>query len=264
MALPLPRNLKIDRDLEEEKDLLEKAKAYLDRGTREGIHGTDLLDLRLAYFRQLYKTPLPDRLVNTFLVGQVAHAIVEIVKGKEGDYTTPDVGTKLYKELRYSPDFLNFKGEPDEIKTTRSFYLPKVAYLPDDDTFHMYLEQLMIYMAAEDKTKGRLTLLYLNAKDENGRTSPAFYVWTVETSPDALAAYRKVVDSSLALLSEALGEKDHSKLPLCRAWKCRDCEFFSEICRPEGRYGVDPKLWLTQTKIEKERDAKKGARRLVK
>jgi hypothetical protein len=241
--IPLPKNLAVDRDHEEEKDLLAKAKAYLEQSDRTGIHATDLLDPRIAFFKKQNPSGVPDRLVNVFIVGQIAHAIIEVIKGSSGDYTKPDAGTRLFDELHYSPDFLNYKGEPDEIKTTRSFYLPKVAYLPDDDTYHMYLEQLLIYMAAEDKTVGRLTLLYLNSKDETGRTAPQFYVWKIETTPEALEALRGVIKKTMGQLNVAIEKKDHNLLPLCRAWKCRGCEYWEE-CKPEGRYGVPEKEWL--------------------
>ena len=108
--MPLPRGLRIDRDLEEEQSLMNKARAHLDKDGREGIHASDLLNLRLAFFRRTKPSPLPDRLVNMFIVGQVAHAIIEVIKGSGGDYTTPDAGTKLFGELRYSPDFFNLRG----------------------------------------------------------------------------------------------------------------------------------------------------------
>ena len=243
--LPLPKSLKIDRDLEEEKDLLAKSRAYLEKSDRTGIHATDLMDPRISYFKKLTGAPIPDRLINMFIVGQIAHSIIEVVKSGTGDYTRPsDVGTKVFNDLHYSPDFLNFKGEPDEIKTTRSFYPPNKAYLPDDDTFHMYLEQLLTYMAAEEKTVGRLTILYLNLKGEDGRTSPQFYVWKVEAEIGAIKAMQKVLGKAKNELEFALGTKDFSALPLCRRWKCgeKECDFWLQ-CLPVGRFGIPKKEW---------------------
>lgn len=255
MPLPLPKGLIIDRDLEEEKDLIAKSRTYLEKSDRSGIHMSDLLDVRLAYFKHTHKSPIPDRLLNMFLIGQVAHSIIEVVKGSE-DAGKSDAGTRLFEGIQYSPDFFNEKGEPDEIKTTRSFYPPKAAYLPDDDTFHMYLEQLLGYMAAEDKTVGRLTILYLNMKDETGKTNPTFYVWKVETTTDALAAMRGVLIKNRTRLETALETKDFSGLPLCRAWKCKDCEYFPE-CKPEGRFGVPEKEWLKRSSGSKQKSASK-------
>ncbi len=233
--LPLPKGLDIERDLDEEKDLLLRARDYLERRERVGIHASDLIDERLAFWKKVDPRPLPDRLVNMFIVGMVAHAIIEVVKGAEGDYTKSDGGTKYFEDIHYSPDFMNFKGEPDEIKTTRSFYLPKAAYLPDDSTFHRYLEQLMVYMAAEDKTTGRLTILYMNSKGEDNRTFPMFYVWKITTTPEALKAYRKLIVKKKDKLANAIEKKDCSELSLCRDFMCSDCEYW-EQCKPSGRY----------------------------
>lgn len=233
--LPLPKGLQIERDYDEEKDLLAASRAYLEKDERTGIHMSDIMDSRLAFFKWLHAGPIPDRLINMFLVGQALHAVLLCVKGGTDDYTRPpDGGTKHFQEIQYSPDFLNVKGEPDEIKTTRSFYLPKVAYLPDDKTYHMYLEQLVGYMAAEDKQIGRLTLLYINHKDEF-RTAPAIFVFKVTCTPEQLAAMRKVITIASNKLSKAKETKDFSLLDLCRSWKCKDCEYWDE-CKPPGRY----------------------------
>lgn len=235
--LPLPKQLTIDRDYEEEKNLAKLAREHIERGDRTGIHMSDLIDMRLAYFKWLTQQPLPDRLINMFVVGQALHAVMLCIKGGTADYTRPpDAGTKHFEEIQYSPDFLEMAdGSPNEIKTTRSFYLPKVAYLPDDKTYHMYLEQLVGYMACEDKLVGRLTLLYLNHKEDN-KTTPSIFVFKVTCSPEQLAAMRAVLTKAQNVLKDAKDRKDPSALPLCRSWKCNDCEFFQDLCKPEGRY----------------------------
>lgn len=249
--LPLPKGLKIDRDLEEEARLLSQVRAYLEKEEREpGIHVSGLMDPRLDFWRKVSGSPIPDRLLNMFMVGKVAHGLIELIGGAE--HGKSDAGGRTAEDIWYSPDEMHVDGTPVEIKTTRSFYLPKAAYLPDDDTFHMYFEQLLAYMALEGKTKGRLKILYLNSKDEEGRrTKPNFFVWSVETTPEALDAFRAVLTRTRLLLEDALATGDHTNLPLCRAWKCQDCEFW-EKCKPEGRYGVDKKLWLKRSKDDKE------------
>jgi len=235
--LPLPKNLTIERDYDEEKNLAKLAREHIERGDRAGIHLSDLIDSRLAYFKWLTKQPIPDRLINMFVVGQALHAVMLCIKGGTDDYTRPtDGGTKLFNEIQYSPDFLEMKdGSPNEIKTTRSFYLPKTAYLPDDKTYHMYLEQLVGYMACEDKPVGRLTLLYLNHKEDN-KTTPSIFVFKVTCTPAQLEAMRRVITRAKDQLALAKDTKNHLILPLCRPWKCRDCEFFAELCKPEGRH----------------------------
>lgn len=237
--LPLPKALQIERDYTEEQRLLDLARKHITREERTGIHMSDIMDSRLAYFKWLTKQPVPDRLINMFVVGQALHAILLCIKGGTEDYQRPpDSGTKHFGELQYSPDFLEMEdGSPNEIKTTRSFYLPDCAYLPDDKTYHMYLEQLVGYMASEDKLTGRLTLLYLNSKDkETNRTAPSIFVFKVTCTPEQLAAMRAVITKATELLAQAKEEKNHKVLPLCRPWKCNDCEFWDTLCKPEGRY----------------------------
>ena len=244
--LPLPNKLQIERDHEEELSLLKKARVYLESRDREGIHATDLLDPRLSFFKKTTGAPIPDRLLNVFLIGQVLHAIVQVVDAGSKDYTNPpEVGTKFFEDLAYTPDIMNLSGEPNELKTTRSFYLPKSPYLPDESTYHMYLEQLLVYMAAEDKISGRLTVLMLNHK-EDGKTAPQIFVWKITTTPQALEALREVIRKAKAALAKAVETKDHTPLPLCRTWKCLDCEFFQELCKPPGRFEFGqnkPKDW---------------------
>ncbi len=249
MPLPLPKGLVIERDFAAEQELHDKARAYLDKGSekRTGIHASDLISPRLTAWRRVSgDAGVPDHLVNMFVVGQLAHAIIEVIHAGDGTYLTHgmDDGTKIYKDLHYSPDILEYKGGPAEIKTTRSFYEPKAAYLPDDETFHAYFEQLMTYMAAENKVEGRLVMLYLNMKVD-GRTRPQFYIWSVKTSPEALAAFRRVLEQRMTQLSQALADKTPNILPLCRPFLCRDCEYWSK-CAPPGRFEhgqAKEKLW---------------------
>lgn len=241
--LPVPKDLNIVRDFEAEQELLDKSRKFLTREERTGVHMSDLIDPRLAYFKRINPAPLPDRLINTFIVGQLAHAIILAIKGDEQEYNAlADQGTRLFQDIKYSPDFMDYNECPDEIKTTRSFYLPKAPYLPDDSTYHMYFEQLLGYMACEDKTEGRLTVLYLNSKDDKGKTAPSFYIWKITTTPKILERYREILLRTKEVLEKALETKDHTILPNCRAWKCRECEYWNN-CQPEGRYGLPEKEW---------------------
>jgi hypothetical protein len=240
--IPLPKGLVINRDhLEQEKEFLTKVRAYLESEDRaEGVHVSDLLDERLACYRKLTKSPIPERLLNVFMVGKVLHGIVHLTSTGKNE---SDSGSYEAEGILFSPDDATKEGYPIEDKTTRSQYPPKTAYLPDDQTYHMYMEQLLSYMALRNQSVGLLRVLYLNLRDESGKTSPTIYIWRVETSSEALAAMRKVLGEKKARLLKALEEKDPRQLPLCRKWKCRDCEFWSD-CKPEGRYGLPEKEWI--------------------
>jgi hypothetical protein len=253
--LLLPPGLEVDRDLEEERRLMAQVREYLEQEDRvPGIHVSDLLDPRLAFWKTKTGDPIPDRLLNMFMVGKVAHGLIELIGG--ADHGKHDVGGKYEAGIWYSPDEFHPDGTPVEIKTTRSFYLPdpRNGYLPNDDTFHMYFEQLLAYMALEGVIEGRLKILFLNSKGEDGRTEPKFFVWTLKTTPENLALYKAQLERARDQLANALESGDHTVLPLCRAWKCENCEYF-EACKPEGRWGVPKAEWL---KPRKTKDSKKS------
>ena len=64
----------------------------------------------------------------------------------------------------YSPDAF-YDGLVREVKTSRSFYEP--TSIEDLGT---YIEQVLIYMVATETLESELWVLYLNLKDETGKT----------------------------------------------------------------------------------------------
>ena len=240
--LTLPPSVSLTRNKKIEGQLLEKARTWLETSDRApGVHASDLLDPRQAYWKHVKPLPLSNRLIPMFLIGKVLHAFVlNAVDGVELDLDQTDEGSSFSKELgiHFSPDHVKGK-QPRELKTSRSFYEPKCVKDVDN-----YLEQLMIYLAAMDSTEGQLWVLYLNLKDENGITSPAFRCYTVRISADDLEQFKKTVVATRLMVEAAIAQKKPETLPLCRAWKCGElqCEWFKD-CRPKGRYGIDKKSW---------------------
>lgn len=233
--LELPVSLAIYRDPAQERELLSHSREWLERESRApGIHASDLLDPRQAYWRTVAPKPLSDRMVTTFMIGKVLHAIILSAVGKT-EFGMTDEGPRESESLGiiYSPDLFN--KEPIEIKTSRSFYEPKSL-----NDLGMYCEQLLIYMAATESTRGHLWVLYLNLRDETGRTSPEFRAYTIELPKEDLKVYAERCAEISATLKRALERKDPHLLPLCREWKCseRMCEWWHE-CQPEGRYGKE-------------------------
>ena len=108
----------------------------------------------------------------------------------------------------------------------------------------MYLEQELCYMVAENSLKGKLWILYLNIKDEHGRTSPAYRAYDVTVTKKALENYKQQMLETHAKLTAALKKSKPTGLPLCRTWKCgvKMCKYF-ETCKPEGRYNRPEKEW---------------------
>lgn len=234
--LTLPPSIDVARDPDAEKVLYDQARDWLTKEQRaEGIHASDVLFPRKGYFRHIDPQPLDTRQVGLFLVGKVLHAFI-----LQHDDLAADEGS-TYSEalgLWYSPD--KRKPFPTEIKTSRSWYEPKT--LADLET---YLHQDLIYMAAEDSTDGMLWVLYVNARDEAGRTSPAFRAYRIKITPDELEAVKLNVRKLRDAIVDAVAKKDHRELPLCAEWACgpKECPWFNK-CAPEGRF-ANPK-WLNR------------------
>lgn len=233
LRLSLPASLQIVRDKKQERLLLRKSRQWLMKRDRApGVHASDLLDPRQAYWRTVVPKPMTDRDVPVFLIGHVLHAILEHAVEERELTLQSDTGQRESQSLGiiYSPDL--FRGEPIEIKTSRSFFEPSSL-----DDVAMYCEQLLIYMAAEQVTTGHLWILYLNLRDAMNRTAPAFRTYTITVSQQDLVAYTRHCRAIRDSLQDAIDRRDPSALPLCREWKCsvRMCAWWEE-CQPPGRY----------------------------
>lgn len=234
--LTLPTSIDVERDPAAETVLYDEAREFLTREERtEGIHASDLLFPRKGHFRQVDPQPLDERQVGLFLVGKVLHAFI-----LRHNNLAADEGSRYSEELGlwYSPDLPDEK-EPAEIKTSRSWYEPKT--LADLET---YLHQLLIYLAAMNVTTGRLWVLYINAKDENGRSRPAFRAYKVTLSREELEAHQLKIRKLRDAIADSVTTNNPKSLPLCAEWACgpKECPWFNRGCKPEGRHG-NP-VWL--------------------
>lgn len=225
----LPPSLKVNRDEEAEGVLYAQARDWLEKDVRpDGFHASDLLFPRMGYWRIVDPQPLTPRQVGLYLVGKVLHAFIL----GHADLTADEGST--YHEglgLYYSPD--KRLPVPTEIKTSRSFYEPKT--LGDLDT---YLLQVLIYMAAEDSTNGKLWVLYINARDpETRNTTPTFRVYDVHVKQEELDAFKLAARKLRDTLADAVQERNHRAVPLCPEWGCGPtrCPWWAK-CQPEGRY----------------------------
>lgn len=237
--LTLPASLSVKRNTAAELTLTEKAKAWVEKDERTpGIHASDMLDPRRGYWQRIKPLPLDDRLAAIFLVGRVLHGFVlNAVDDKKGLGDT-DEGSNYSEELGlwWSPD-KTAGGKVRELKTSRSFQEP--AKIGD---LRQYLEQLLVYMAATNTTDSQLWVLFLNLKDEQGRTSPQFRAYDVVITEEELKAVQADVKATRDALQTALEAEDPASLPLCRDWLCsrKMCPYWDN-CKPEGRYD-NPKL----------------------
>lgn len=240
--LKLPDSLDVQRSPKSEAALLERGRKWLQQDERKkGLHASDLMDPRQAYFKHTDPRPIQDRLVNIFLVGKIGHVIVlSSVDGTDGLNLKSDEGSEWSDELEiwFSAD-KTLAGIPRELKTTRSYYDAKTVH-----DLALYLEQLLIYMVARKSRKGQLWVLYLNLKDAEGKTAPQWRAYTVTVSEADLAAYRDQLIQTKNALLRAIEGQDPSELPLCRPFKCGEdnCEYWKQ-CRPPGRYGKPKSKW---------------------
>lgn len=238
--LELPEDLEIERSETSEQVLIDRCRAWLEREERKpGLHASDLLDPRMAYYKRKYPVPLPDRLVNMFIVGKFGHIIIlSAVDKVVGINMESDEGSVWSEDLGiwYSPD-KTIDGIPRELKTTRSFFEAKTQ-----KDLEIYSKQLMIYQVAKESTRGQLWILYMNLKDEDGKTAPSWRVFTQSTTEQGLEAYRQNIKRTVKVLNHAIDTDDPSELPLCAQYKCGagNCDFW-EQCRPEGRYPLKTK-----------------------
>lgn len=243
--ITIPKSIQVSPSKKGEEFLNKKARKWIeeqggDRSKEKLLHASDCLDPRYAYFSRLDPQPIPDRLVPIFLIGRVLHAfIICAVEGKAFDLAA-DGGSNVSEELgiTYSPD-MNFNGKVREIKTSRSFYEPEGA-----KDLSLYIEQLLIYLAGTNTTKGDLWVLYMNIKG-----GPQFRVYQVEISKSDLKKVQKEIKTITTLFHKVQKTGEFTKLPKCRAFKCskKDCPYW-ERCKPEGRYGRPEATWKREEK----------------
>lgn len=238
MKLPL---YEIERSHKGEEILTQKTREWLEKQNheRKGIHASDLLNPRRAYWDRFNKYSLSRRQVGLFFTGKVLHAFfLSAIAGKKGVDWSTDEGSTFDKELGifYSPDHVDSKGQPEELKTSRAKYEQK----PRDLT--KYLEQLAIYMAATKTLKGKLITLMLmlpGGKGEGWGTFPQYRAYVMSWTKAAMLAYRKQIIATRKAFEKALKTKNPKPLPLCPEFMCgrSQCAHYS-LCKPETRYGT--------------------------
>ena len=235
--------LSITRDERQEVLLLQKARAWLEEGDRlrePGIHASDLLDPRLAYWQWADPKPLSERKVWLFLIGRVLHGFVVQAMDPEQEKTATDSGAHEELGILYSPDIMR-SGRPIELKTSRIYEVPPDEVLQEE--WRIYFEQLSTYLILTNRLTGYLWVLLINLREEGTRrTFPEPRCYRVELTRAQFHQIEDVVVRTRDLLIQAKAERDHRSLPLCRSWLCgpQQCVFWN-ACRPEGRWPQEDK-----------------------
>ena len=237
MSVPIPEGVTLRRNKTDERWLLDQSRKWLESGERaKGLHASDLLSIRKAFWRTVDPQPLSDREIGLFLPGKILHAFVlGAAAGETPDISKSDEGSRFNEELKiwYSPDW--DKGNLAEFKTARNFQEP--TSLEDLDT---YIQQLLVYMVCEKKSPAKVWVLYLNLRDPaTRRTTPAFRCYEVAATDEDLAVVRRFIEQTRVDYEQAVATQQWRGLDLCQDWMCgrTNCAWYDK-CQPEGRYGT--------------------------
>ena len=237
--------LSIIRNEFQEVQLTEKARAWIDAGNADrlsGIHASDLLDPRLAYWKTIVPKPLTERSIWLFVIGKILHHfVIDVHVPGEVNSDTTDTGANESNGILFSPDLEDDDGHPIELKTTRS------SSEPTDETirrtYHNYLEQLVIYMVLRNTTRGYLWVLYINLKSRTSQTFPEPRCYEVTMSTEEFLNLEQRIFNTRDLLTTAIDTKNPGILPLCRTWLCGDsCPWWRE-CAPAERIDTPRRSW---------------------
>src|ERR1700693_2661564 len=109
--LTLPKLIQIERNKKAEVALVDKTRTWLEKDSadRSGIHASDLLDPRKAFYDKTQpKQALSARLVGNFIVGKLLHILfLSALHSKDGVDWKSDAGSTIDKSLCISvtPDW---------------------------------------------------------------------------------------------------------------------------------------------------------------
>lgn len=225
----------IQRDIEKERWVYDRVKAWLNRHPRNGIHASDLLYPRKAYFQRKDPQPTTDTQAGYYIAGHGHHYIIEaIIDDTKSKHGHSDSGTREWEGVFFSPD-IRLNLAIGEIKTSRAKYGPKddadEAWLKKE--YKLYLKQLYIYQAIEDVEEGYLIVFYLNLKQPKiNKTVPTIRVFKTVVSAEERVMIREKVKAAKAKLETALVSNDHRQLELCPSFMCFDCPW-AKACDPK-------------------------------
>ena len=219
MSLTLPK-LKLSLGHRREKELVQKFRDKVEGFTRtveSPIHVSDILTPMKGYWQRVSPKRFEDSSIMFFNLGYAGH---EYLLGQD------DEGGTVRGDLCYSPDKRNEEGIV-EVKITT-----KKAVATTQEELHSYLEQVLAYMALDNKTHGEIWIWYVATFG-----APKLKVYNVEATTAGLKKYKKQVEAGAKELREALTSKDPSKLTLCPQTYCyrSKCQWYDE-CKPIGRY----------------------------
>ena len=251
--------MKISPDRQTTVELYDKLRVGLAAEVREGVHVSDLLQPRKAYWQKLNPLPPTNDEIGYWLAGRAHHyflvqALTGVDDSQEASLIDPETG------VHYSPDLVQLRGE---FKTTRWSTLPETEAAALR-TFDGYIPQCRAYAALMRVSEWRLYVFFLVADDKDtGRKIPTFRVYKLEFTEAELEQERQDVKLRQSALLDAIAARTPEVLPLCPQYACyierriRNgepsyvrganngrlpakartpiCKYW-HLCKPEGRY----------------------------
>lgn len=202
--------MKIYRDVQLLDIIIEKIKENWGDGSRDGIHASDLLSPRKAYWQKVSPLPPTMKEIMYFLSG------LAIEKGLSDLLGIDHTDSKVWNGISYTPDF--FIDGITELKSRRA-YIPEEG--KEESVYGHYISQIVKYVAYEGKDKGNLVVFSLNEKVDDGKkTEPQLVTYRLEFTDDELNEARESSIRMKELLIEAIETHDHTILPQCPTWMC--------------------------------------------
>jgi hypothetical protein len=239
--------MQIVRDPSIEDFVLKEIQTKLSSFDREGIHMSDLLAPKKAFWQKTNPLPATKQEIIYWLSGKAHESVFLYVSDlKHGE-------AKQWNGIWYTPDvFFNF---PVEIKTTRRGFVPKVG--DEAESFSYYLRQLRYYCTMSNCQQGWLIVWFLVMLDENRRqTTPDYFCYRVEFTDEDLKQAQAEINKYDVALRSALASGVVDALPDCEKW----------ICYKETRNMVEKPFCITCNKefqtdwgIDKHVSSKTGA-----
>jgi uncharacterized protein YdcH (DUF465 family) len=204
--------LEIFRDYNLEASITKLIQDNWVNNPREGIHLSDLLAPRKAYFQKVDPKPPTIEEILYFLSGNaIEKELLEVMKLKHGK-------TKIKDDIYYSVD--TRMPNITEVKSRR-WNLPEPG--KEEEGFEHYLNQLSGYLSLDNKRNGNLLVVSLAEKvDASHKTKPVLAAYAVKYKKDELESIKENLVCLKDDLESALkGEEDSLKsLPQCPQWMC--------------------------------------------
>lgn len=202
--------MKIYKDVQLLDTIISKIKENWGDGGRDGIHASDLLSPRKAYFQKTHPLPPTMKEIMYFLSGLAIETGLSQLLG------VGHAPSKSFNGIAYTPDF--YIDGITELKSRRS-YIPEEG--KEESVYGHYISQIVKYVAYEGKNSGNLVVFALNERVDDGKkTEPQLVAYRLEFNEDELDEARESSIRMRDLLVEALEIQDHTILPQCPSWMC--------------------------------------------